>query len=461
MSFKILSLDGGASWALVQARVLQDLYDETGEIKGHELLRKFDMAVANSGGSVLLGLLCNNMSLKAIISFYTSPSELKKVFPALFPGERLLQQIIRIFFSVGAKYSTSRKLKELRNIFLQNDESYVRNKSSTPIGNTFLDKLPFLIGKNYRGKEVQLIIPAFDYFKQRVTFFRSDINSNTNQFIHKFYEITLVEAIHASCNAPVNYYDRPAKVNFNLYDNGSDDKDHFQSWFWDGAVAGFNNPVLAGLVEAVTNNPGLSYDEFQILSIGTGQSRKAVIIDDKTSTDPERKHKFKINSGKPFVEWKASFGFLNDIKKISSSILSDPPDSATFIAYSFMNRSLINQQSTLVRINPWLTPEIKNNIYDYPIVYNHNQKDRDDFLKLMKLDFDVFDEKSVHLIADMCDKFIVNDKLTASLKNQLIRGEINDTHYLGYRTYQEAKERWIALNKNDLGYSNVNKDWNK
>ncbi len=36
MSYKILTLDGGGSWALVQARVLIDIY---GDINGHELLR--------------------------------------------------------------------------------------------------------------------------------------------------------------------------------------------------------------------------------------------------------------------------------------------------------------------------------------------------------------------------------------------------------------------------------------
>ena len=450
MPYKILSLDGGASWALVQAKVLQDLYDETGEIKGHELLRKFDMVVANSGGSVLLGLLCNNMSLKAIVSFYTSPSELKKVFPALFPGERLIQQIIRKLFGIGPKYSSVRKLKKLRDIFLQNDELYKQKKLPKPIGNTYLNELPTLIGKNYNGNDVQLIIPAFDYFRERVTFFRSDTHSKANRFTSKFYEITLVEAIHASCNAPINYYDIPAKVNLNLYTIDSNIKDHYKSWFWDGGVSGFNNPVLAGLVEAVTNNIEISLSEFYILSIGTGLSRKAIITDDKTSTDSNRQHRYKINLGKPFVEWKASFSFLSDIKKLSESILSDPPDSATFIAYSFINRSLINQQSTLVRINPAITPELNNDIYDYPAVYNMNQKDRDNFLKLMKLDFDVFEEKDIHLIDDMCDKFIVSDKLKACLQNQLIRGEINSTNYLGYRTYLEAKERWIALNKNDL-----------
>ena len=42
MSYKILSLDGGGSWALIQARILQDIY---GDIKGHELLKKFDLVL--------------------------------------------------------------------------------------------------------------------------------------------------------------------------------------------------------------------------------------------------------------------------------------------------------------------------------------------------------------------------------------------------------------------------------
>ena len=355
MPYKILSLDGGASRALVQARILQDLYKENGDIKGHELLRKFDLVIANSGGSVLLGLLCNNMSLENIISFYTSPSELKKVYPALFPGERFIQQITRIFFRVGAKYSTSRKLKRLRNIFLENDELFKQKKIPKPIGSNKLNELTSIIGKNYNGNDLSLIIPAFDYFRQRVTFFRSDRLSNTNRFSGKFYEITLVDAIHASCNAPINYYDRPAKVSLNLYSNGNKIKDQYKSWYWDGAVAGFNNPVLAGLVEAVTNNTEVSPDEFYILSIGTGLSRKAVIIDDKTSSDVNRQRRFKINLGKPFVE-KKSFNFLGDIKKMAGSILNDPPDSATFIAYSLINRSLNNEKSNLIRINPSITP---------------------------------------------------------------------------------------------------------
>ena len=68
----------------------------------------------------------------------------------------------------------------------------------------------------------------------------------------------------------------------------------------------------------------------------------------------------------------------------------------------------------------------------------------------MDMDFDVFKEKDIHMIEDMCDKFIVSDLSQACLQNQLIRGEINSDNSLGHRTYREAKDRWRTLNKNDL-----------
>ncbi len=46
MPYKILSLDGGGSWSIIQARVLLDIY---GDIKGHALLRQFDLVIGNSG----------------------------------------------------------------------------------------------------------------------------------------------------------------------------------------------------------------------------------------------------------------------------------------------------------------------------------------------------------------------------------------------------------------------------
>jgi len=67
MSYQILSLDGGGSWAMIQARVLKDIY---GDINGHALLKQFDMAISNSGDSLVLDCLCNEIKLSESISVF-------------------------------------------------------------------------------------------------------------------------------------------------------------------------------------------------------------------------------------------------------------------------------------------------------------------------------------------------------------------------------------------------------
>ena len=51
--FRILSLDGGGSWALIQVMALINLYG--GDATGHQVLRDFDLVAANSGGRVMSG----------------------------------------------------------------------------------------------------------------------------------------------------------------------------------------------------------------------------------------------------------------------------------------------------------------------------------------------------------------------------------------------------------------------
>ena len=49
--YHILSLDGGGSWALIQVRVLIDLFGAN--VSGYAVLKNFDLVTANSGGSVV------------------------------------------------------------------------------------------------------------------------------------------------------------------------------------------------------------------------------------------------------------------------------------------------------------------------------------------------------------------------------------------------------------------------
>lgn len=429
MAYKILSLDGGGSWALIQARILKDIY---GDIHGHELLKKFDMAIANSGGSLVLACLCNDMMLSQVIAIFTDEQQRKKVFSKLsifekFKWRNIISVVTR---HLGPKYDTKRKHKGLLEILKQHDHRYNSGEINKPVAEHSLDELPAMI-----GSDLKLIIVGFDYFKKRATFFRSDLRSNTDIFSTHKFKITLADAIHSSSNAPVNYFDAPAEVNINYGGN-----DRRRKWFWDGAVSGFNNPVLAGLVEAKTNNyREVKPPEYCILSIGTGTGSRANLTDYKYSSDPVIKAIYELNINNPLAITGTSFSFADDIKKISTSILGDPPDSATFIAYSMLDPAL-NNTANLVRINPCIAPEKQTNgRYGLPAAYNSQVDGQSKFIRLLDLDMDAVEENEVALIVELCDIFIKKNGLT----NQLIRGNPGDKRVLGQASYSEAKERWL------------------
>jgi patatin-like phospholipase len=433
MSYKILSLDGGGSWALVQARVLLDIY---GDINGHELLRQFDMAIANSGGSLVLACLCNDMKISEIIGVFKTQDERQQVFSSLTTWEKLMD-LAALIKSLGPKYRMDRKLKGLRKILTAKDHLFNEGVIKQPIVDTPLSQLPALIKK----ETLQLLIVGFDYYHERVSFFRSNSKSETDKFgAGKFYQVTLAHAIHSSSNAPISYFDAPAKIDIHLAD-GSDSR---TTWYWDGAVSGFNNPVLAGLIEAMTNNHK-SPREYSILSLGTGTGSQAVITDYASSTNRRAKAIYDMNKGnKHFAITKTSSNFIKDIKKISQSILDDPPDSATFIAYSILDPSLTNS-ANLVRINPCTRVVLNEStlLYEPPEVYRKTAHDVEDFVDLIKLGMDAVKDEHVRLIDQMCDRFIISDD-SPCLANQLIRGDTSTKIFLGQPTYREAKAKWMG-----------------
>ena len=78
MAYRILSLDGGGSWALIQVRALIDLYG--GGTTGHQVLQDFDMVAANSGGSVVLGGLVENVSLDTLKGYFEDDRLRRSIF---------------------------------------------------------------------------------------------------------------------------------------------------------------------------------------------------------------------------------------------------------------------------------------------------------------------------------------------------------------------------------------------
>jgi patatin-like phospholipase/acyl hydrolase len=66
--YRILSLDGGGSWALIQVKALIELFGP--DKPGREVLQDFDLVAANSGGSIVLGCLVEDLSLSEILAFF-------------------------------------------------------------------------------------------------------------------------------------------------------------------------------------------------------------------------------------------------------------------------------------------------------------------------------------------------------------------------------------------------------
>lgn len=430
MAYKILSLDGGGSWAMIQTRVLMDIY---GDISGHELLRKFDMAIANSGGSLVLAALCQDMKLSEVTNVFMDKTLRKKVFSALSFWEKLkLKNIASLTNILGPKYSTERKLKGLTEVLKSKDHLFQSGQLSKPVIETPMHELPAIIQK----ESLQLLVVGFDYFKERASFFRSNTKSRTDQY-SPYYEVTLAHAIHASSNAPVNYFDEPAFVNSKLL-NGNDSRN---TLYWDGAVSGFNNPVLAGVVEARTN-ADIAPEDYCILSLGTATGGRANIADYASSSDSNLTDIYNRNKKNKLAYTKTGSDFFQDIKKMSTSILGDPPDSASFIAYCILDPQLSNN-ANLIRINPCIKPELNSSkVFEAPDVYRAEPDGLNKFLKLIDMDMDAVEDDEVALISQLCDKFIVNTS-GPCLPNQLIRGDIKSVH-LGQGTYLDAKQRWLA-----------------
>ena len=104
--FKILSLDGGGTWALLQVRALQLIYGPN--ITGHEVLKDFDLVAANSGGSITAAGLFANLSLEKIMNLFEDEKTRRAIF---YSNHNPLDAALEAILKIGPKYSTEQKLK--------------------------------------------------------------------------------------------------------------------------------------------------------------------------------------------------------------------------------------------------------------------------------------------------------------------------------------------------------------
>lgn len=394
MNYRILALDGGGTWALIQVKALIALYGEN--TSGRTVLQDFDLVAANSGGSIVLGGLVEDLKLGDLLAFFQDQTKRKSVFsPTPLFGDRALHDLT----GMGPKYSAENKLPALQNAFPN-------------CGTTLLDRVAAGVRRPGSNADVHLLIVAFDYDRQSAAFFRSSPASGPSWGTGEEGDVTLAEAIHASTNAPVNYFDGPATFPDRA------------GRYWDGAVSGCNNPVVAAVTEAIVK--GQDPLNLAVLSLGT-----ATVALPWPQSGQE---------GSPYVKPMADSGFVPDLRELATAILDDPPDIATFLAHVMTGGGVgLNKppaDSRIVRMNPLISPVKSAGAWTAPGSMSAAQ-----FVYLVKLDMDAVEQPQVDAISKYADLWVQD-----LAPNQPIRmnGDTLDLE-LGQARFQAAKAAWNAI----------------
>jgi hypothetical protein len=395
MSYRILSLDGGGTWALIQVKALIALYGD--DAFGHTVLKDFNLVAANSGGSIVLGGLVEGLRLSEILALFEDQSRRESVFS---PTHCLSDRVLHELTGLGPKYSAENKLSALQKVFPDK-------------GNLPLNRVAAGLRRSGSKENLHLLIIGFDYDRERAVFFRSSPASGPAWGSGEASaDVTLAEAIHASSNAPVNYFDAPAIF-----------PDHPHR-YWDGAISGCNNPVLAAVTEAIIK--GQDPTNIAALSIGTAS---VTLPWPRPGEDSS-----------PYVQKISQPAVVTDLRKLALSILDDPPDIATFLAHvmtgSGMGLRKPDADSRIIRMNPLIRPVRMRGKWHAP-----DSMSSDEFTYLKSLDMDAVAQAQVDAISKYADLWI-KDKAP----NQPIRMK-GDTfrRELGQTTFRAAVRAWSAI----------------
>jgi uncharacterized protein len=392
MPFRILSLDGGGVWAVIQVKALIKLYG--GETSGHQVLQDFDLVAGTSGGSIVLGGLVENVTLNELMNYFAAEANRKAIFS---PTKILIDQAITEVLHTGPKYSSAGKFAAFRQLMPKTGD--IRLPAATAG-----------IRREPDGKDVHLLITAFDYDRNCASFFRSALASGPDWGEGAPSNATLAEAIHASTNAPVVFFDEPAS-----FANGR---------YWDGAITGCNNPVLAAVAEAIV----LGNDPLQIAALSIGTSAEALI-------GPPG-----VNPGSSYYQARPQQGFLTDLQKLASSVTDEPPDIATFLAHVMTGgkRDLpAGVESRIVRMNPLRSPIVADDRTAGP----PGEMSEAQFAHFLEVPMDVLDPDDFEYITTYADYWLDGLALNQPIR---LRGDTL-TSELGYSTFSAALDGWNAV----------------
>jgi hypothetical protein len=394
---RILSLDGGGALAGVLAVALGRIHGA--RTPGREILAHFDLVAGNSGGSIVLTALCCNYSPQDIASFYADPATLRRMFSPRWSAVFRRIPPLRVLFP---PYSAKGKFAALNDLFDRN------RQAGEPAPSTIrLAEWP-----KYLHSRIELLVTAYDYDRERAAFFRSNDESRAqSSALH--VAATLAEAVHASTNAPIYFFDEPAEFRGRRY--------------WDGGLAAYDNPVLAAVVEAMANHPGRT-DDMRVLSIGT---RHTMLVSTEDGARP------------PLGAPPASTGLFTALKKAGLAVLADPPGAASFHAYTALGQPMPAKgeesppDAHIVRMCPLVRPVFDMATGDWKLPEGLSETE---FADLVELPSDAMRARDVALIEKMANLWIAG-----AIPNQPIRMGERMRCDIGDETFGDALAHWKRI----------------
>ncbi len=403
--FKILSLDGGGVWSILQTLTLNHLYPN---LSGHEILKEFDLVIANSGGSIVLASLVENLTFEEAQATFNKQENREKIFSKNTVFEKYFPIGIMQLFGLpfGPKYSAPKKKAAFDQLF-------------PDFGSKHLSELPKLIG----DASPEFVVCTFNAYDNRAKFFRSYSDNP------ELEDVTLNEVIHGSSNAPIQYFDFPARF------KSSSKQPHLEKYYelWDGALGGFNNPVVAGIIEAY--KLGYNNDQIQVLSIGTGnkvtsEKEKEDFYKYRFSTQKNRNKKLNF---KAYCDQWAFFKL--SVLQQAKTILYEPPDWANFVAFMMLSGNNKEKAIDFIRLSPM-------------IFFNEDTSTSNRKLleTLYNLDMDLTDACDVQLLYEFFERWRDDEIINQPLKYKITRDNQFITE-VGNTCFSEEVARYKNLNK--------------
>lgn len=209
--FKILSIDGGGIRGVYPAHIL-NFIEKRLDIN---LYDSFDMIAGTSTGAIIAAGIASNIAADKIVELYKKHSE------GIFKPKKFSNKLSELMRST---YCSDYLMEVLHDVFSE---------------------------KKLGQLEKPLFIPSTDIGNGCVHVFKS---AYSKDFVRDA-DVLIADAVLASCSAPT--YFNPHKVDSYLLADGG---------LW------ANNPALGAVIDA-EQRLGVSRDDIQVLSIGTGHSK--------------------------------------------------------------------------------------------------------------------------------------------------------------------------------------------